>query len=201
VVLLSIDRKAEDWQLKIIKTISTLIGKDLDNITDASKTKSNYYTEIKNEVLALNIGNLELKQIPNEIAELTELNLLVVSGNLLLNVSDFIVNLKKLAILDLSQNQISIIPDWIGKLQFLRELHLNNNQLYSLPSTIGKLTLLRKLYLQSNNIHRLPFEILDLKLLEEIHIDFRSTIRKSTKAVISNLESMGCIIYNDYNRR
>ncbi|MBN1329430.1 MAG: hypothetical protein JXA54_08145 [Candidatus Heimdallarchaeota archaeon] len=94
-----------------------------------------------------------------------------------------------------------VAPVWMGNFQYLRELRLNNNQLYTVPPSIGRLTLLRKIFLQNNNIHRLPFEMLELKLLEELHIDFRSTIHKSTKAILSNLESSGCKIIHDYNRR
>ncbi|MBK5114697.1 MAG: hypothetical protein JJE41_13825 [Candidatus Heimdallarchaeota archaeon] len=61
--------------------------------------------------------------------------------------------------------------------------------------------MLRKLFLQNNQIHSLPGELLELKLLEEIHLDFRTTMHKKTIGVLTQLESRGCKVKNDYNRR
>ena len=188
-------------QVTIINQIAQELGIVIENILEDTEKFEQYYSMVDNDIVALNLKNLNLKDIPEKIGKLVELNNLNISKNLLNKMPVQIKELTKIAILDLSHNQISSIPEWIKELKFLRELHLENNQLFSLPHTIEELTLLRRLYIQSNNIHRLPVEILELKLLEEIHIDFRTTIKKSIKAILSNLESQGCRIFSDYNRR
>ncbi len=188
-------------QLQILINLSEIIRHEIPLETEFPTNKKVYFVESEGDVITLSLNALYLDYLPEELVKLKEIIVLNLANNDYKRVPDVIQKLTKLSILDMSFNQLAEIPKWIGDLENLRELRLNNNQLYSLPSAIGSLTILRRLFLQSNSIHSLPFEILELQLLEEIHMDFRSTIRKSMKMILSNLESNGCIIRNNYNRR
>jgi Leucine-rich repeat (LRR) protein len=184
------------------KVILQAIEKELNLTfgTDPNKD-SNYYVSTEGIITSLNLSNLNLSKIPDEVFLLKELIVLELSGNNLVAIPDKMRKLKNLTILDFANNRLTYVPSWISEFKLLKILKLNNNQLYSLPRTIGTMTLLRKLYLQSNQIHSLPFEIIELKLIEEIHLDFRATMKKTIKGVLTQLETKGCLVKNDYNRR
>ncbi|NHK32306.1 MAG: hypothetical protein FK730_13205 [Asgard group archaeon] len=191
----------EITQVETIKLLEKTLDITLTLETVLPTNKENFYVASEGNVIGLVLSNLNLKELPIQIYQLTELNSLELSGNNLKEIPKEILSLKKLAILDLSYNLISSIPNWIFKLKLLRVLKLNNNQLYSLPNTISQMTLLRKLFLQNNQIHSLPFSIIELKLLEEIHLDFRTTMKKTIKGILNHLETNGCLVKDDYNRR
>ncbi len=188
-------------QLKILINLREVLRQEIPLEIDFPTDKKVYFVESEGFIVTLTLNDLNLKSLPEELAELKEIVVLNLANNNFKRVPEVIQKITKLSILDMAFNQLNEIPKWLGELGNLRELRLNNNQLYSLPSSIGGLTILRRLCLQSNSIHSLPFEILELQLLEEIHLDFRSTIRKSMKMILSNLESNGCVIRNNYNRR
>jgi Leucine-rich repeat (LRR) protein len=191
----------EKSQIEIIRQLEKTLDITLTLESVLPSNKENFYVASEGNVIGLALSNLNLKVLPIQIYQLTELNSLELSGNNLKEIQKEILSLRKLAILDLSYNLISNIPDWIHELEFLRVFKLNNNQLYSIPKTIGQLTLLRKLFLQNNQIHSLPFSIIELKLLEEIHLDFRTTMKKTIKGILNQLETNGCLVKDDYNRR
>jgi len=201
VVKLILSSSLKKDQLKVLNNLREIFGQSIPLEMDFPTNKKVYFVESEGDIVTLALNDLSLNYLPEEIVELKEIVVLNLANNNFKKVPDVIQKLTKLSILDLAFNQLDEIPKWIGELKNLRELRFNNNQLYSLPSSIGSLTILRRLFLQSNGIHSLPFELLELQLLEEIHLDFRSTIRKSLKMLLSNLESNGCVIRNNYNRR
>ncbi|NHJ31521.1 MAG: hypothetical protein FK732_01545 [Asgard group archaeon] len=188
-------------ELAIIRNIEQQIDHVIVEELDFPSGKDVYFIQSEGYIISLSLSNLRLKEIPKEIAELKEIITLNLTGNQLISFPDSIKNSQKIAVLDLSHNKITSIQSWIENLSLLRVLKLNNNQLYSIPKAIGNCSLLRKIFLQNNQIHSLPIELLELKLLEEIHLDFRTTMHKKTKGVLVQIETRGCKVYNDYNRR
>jgi internalin A len=74
--------------------------------------------------------------------------------------------LAQLQILYLFNNQLTKLPTAIGQLAQLRELWLNNNQLRALPASIDQLTQLQRLVLSGNRLSKLPASINQLGQLE-----------------------------------
>lgn len=92
----------------------------------------------KNKQNCLDLSNLGLSTLPDVFEifgdTLTSLHL---NGNELKNIPDSIAHLKNLQILKLNNNPISSLPCTIGQLQNLRQLSLINTPfLYSLPLSI-----------------------------------------------------------------
>ncbi|NHJ40051.1 MAG: leucine-rich repeat domain-containing protein [Asgard group archaeon] len=188
-------------QVNLIKQLEKSLNITLTLEIDLPTNKENYYVASEGNIIGLFLSNLKLKEIPKIIFQMTELISLEMPKNNLKDIPKEILSLKKLAILDLSYNLISNLPRWIYQLKLLRVLKLNNNQIYAIPDTISQMTLLRKLFLQNNQIHSLPFNLIELKLLEEIHMDFRTTMKKTIKGILNQLETNGCLVKDDYNRR
>jgi Leucine-rich repeat (LRR) protein len=130
---------------------------------------------------------------PEEICEITDLEVLMIEDIDYKKVPDSIVNLTKLKtfdtainnldnfpveILDMSQltkiyfynNQISEIPDEISKLHNLEDLTVSSNNLTDLPEGLFELSKLKKLHLYSNKLTKIPAEIGNLTNLKELNI-------------------------------
>jgi len=115
------------------------------------------YSELQGNVLFLNNWydkDIEGKDLPKEICELTELNELRPYGLSLKSIPEEIGNLVNLKKLDLSGNNLTTIPTSIGKLSNLKILDLSNNNLDELPLEIKHLQKLQKLKLKGNNFSK-----------------------------------------------
>jgi len=82
---------------------------------------------LEHKISSLDLSNLNLKDLPLEISNLTQLEEL-----------------------RLSNNNLQTLPPEIGNLGGLQELYLGHNRLQHLPPEINNLTELRKLYLAGN---------------------------------------------------
>lgn len=168
--------------------------------------------------IRLDLSSLELTDIPPEIGNLTELEMLFLLNNQLSNLPPEIGNLTKLYFLNIGGNQFSNLPLEIGNLTNLRELYLggnyldeipdeiynlpnlflldlSNNSLDSLSSEINNLMNLRILNISNNELNTLPAEIGNLSNLCSLHIEGNPIQHLPTSlAKLSNLEAEGCVL-------
>jgi len=131
-----------------------------NNLVDKYKARIQY-TEMQGNVLFLNNWydkDIEGKELPKEICELTELNELRPYGLSLTAIPNEIGNLVNLKKLDLSGNTLTTIPTTTGKLTNLKVLDLANNKLETLPEEIKNLKNLQKLKLKGNNFSKVELQ-------------------------------------------
>jgi internalin A len=118
----------------------------------------------------LDLSHNQLSSLPGEIGQLTHLQTLDLICTQLSSLPGEIGQLTNLLFLDLSHNQLSSLPGEIGQLTHLQTLDLNNNQLSSLPGEIGQLTNLLFLDLGNNQLSSLPGEIGQLTNLQTLYL-------------------------------
>ena len=118
----------------------------------------------------LKLKNKSLKEIPNCIGHLINLEKIDLSYNQLINIPESIDNLQNLEILHLYNNILSSLPKNIGYLRNLEWFTLGNNQLTNLPESIGNLKNLRTLSLDDNKLTTLPESFGNLMKLETLWI-------------------------------
>lgn len=106
---------------------------------------------IKRAKTSLLLRELWLEELPQELAQATQL--------------------KKL---DINHNSLSELPDWIGELSELQEINLWGNSLQTLPDTMSAMKGLKKIQLESNNIQTLPDSLAALTSLEELVLESNS---------------------------
>jgi len=109
-----------------------------------------------------------ISALPHEIAQLTSLEILDLTGNKLTALPPEIGRLTSLEGLDLGGNQLTALPPEIGLLTSLQTLDLQSNQLTDLPPEIGRLTSLEGLGLGDNKLTALPPEIVQLTSLKRL---------------------------------
>ncbi len=120
--------------------------------------------------LSLDLSAKGITQLPEQIGQLTNLQLLHLGGNQLSTLPEQIGQLVNLQRLDLSQNRLSTLPEQIAQLANLQELKVYGNQLTTLPEQLGRLTNLRTLFLDGNQLKRLPRSIGKLERLNQLDL-------------------------------
>jgi leucine-rich repeat protein SHOC2 len=124
-------------------------------------------------MVELNVSTNQLRSLPDDIDKLVNLEVLVVSNNLLRvscppnkqttfhiqRLPASIGNLARLRELDAEENEIETLPSEIGQLESLRKLWLQSNKISQMPVTIGNLYNLTDLRIGENNLTHLPEEI------------------------------------------
>lgn len=121
------------------------------------------------KVYKLNLKKLKLTEIPEEVYQFKNLNVLNLSKNKLKEFPVRIGEFSYLQELNISDNKIEIITKELGLLLHLKKLEANQNGLVSIPSEIKFLKKLEYMDLWGNDIGALPYEIAELQnTLKEI---------------------------------
>ena len=99
-----------------------------------------------------------LKEIPPELAELTFLTELDLSGISLAKIPDFIGSLSSLKKLSLGDSG-SELPQWLGDFVNLEFLEIKNDNIETIPASISNLKKLKILHIHGERLASLPEEI------------------------------------------
>ncbi|MBS4165277.1 Uncharacterized protein NEOC65_000330 [Neochlamydia sp. AcF65] len=116
----------------------------------------------------LNLEELGLTSLPPELWQLSQLQVLCLSNNLLTAIPAEIGQLSQLCQLKLDRNQLTALPAAIGQLSQLKKLWLSNNKLTTIPAEIGQLSQLEWLWLSNNKLTTIPAEIGQLSQLRNL---------------------------------
>ncbi|EFJ52246.1 hypothetical protein VOLCADRAFT_116284, partial [Volvox carteri f. nagariensis] len=104
----------------------------------------------------LDLTDCRLRQLPEEVLQLTELEELQLSGNCLTELPDSLSRLTALRRLGLAGNQLTQLPPGVGALTGLEGLWLHGNLIRRLPEQLGRLGGLRALSLAGNCLQAVP---------------------------------------------
>lgn len=128
--------------------------------------------QLAEHIHTLNLSDNQLKELPPEIENLTELECLVLRNNQLTELPVEIGNLSKLQSLSATHNLLRSLPKEIRNLQELKLLILFHNALQSIPEEICCLKNLESLHLNNNpNLSSLTLFFLNLPNLTELDLD------------------------------
>ncbi|MEG5067249.1 leucine-rich repeat domain-containing protein [Microcoleus sp. B3-A4] len=120
--------------------------------------------------IELDLSSLELTELPDALASLTQLQELDLSENQLTELPEAIRSLTQLRQLDLYNNPLTEVPEALASLTQLRWLDLSENQLTELPEAISSLTQLQQLYLYNNQLTELPEALASLSQLQRLDL-------------------------------
>lgn len=107
----------------------------------------------------LSLHGMGLETMPEEIANLTQLEVLNLSQNRLVEIPDFIGQLTNLREFAAPMNQIANFPAVLCDLPDIQVIELSLNKITSLPPQIGNVTSLKHLGMAMNQLQTLPIEL------------------------------------------
>jgi len=140
-------------------------------------------------------GTHPLTEIPPEVFDLENLEMLTLNQHALESVSESISRLHKLTSLNLSGNKLAALPDSMAKLASLTRLWLSKNNFSAVPDVLRHLRSLTMLGLSSNQISILPDWIGDLSDLTQLNLFNNSLL--TLPASISGLRKMRLLSLKD----
>ncbi|KAM3860332.1 leucine-rich repeat-containing protein 30a [Diretmus argenteus] len=124
------------------------------------------------ELEKLNLSLNSLKVLPPQLALLSNLVVLNLWGNQLTSLPAEIGQLRRLRVLFAYRNRLTDVPEELGACTQLEVLSLANNQLSSLPSSLSNLSSLKKLNLSHNHITHVPGCVYNMKTLVFLHLAY-----------------------------
>jgi len=168
-------------------------GEYSNGFTKVGRMKEEYYLDtlgnsyrvayalkdLSTEIKALDLTGTQLDSFPSEILAHSQLEILILNGNLL-ELNNFktlpaeITNLDNLKYLSLSYCQLDRLPAQVEELKNLTWLMVSGNQLTALPVQIGELKNLNTLNLEENQLTILPPQIGELKNLTNLNLSENS---------------------------
>jgi len=181
---LRIDSLPDFSSLKNLKSIY-VDDKYIDKLPEGLETLEN--------LESLNFSYTKLKEIPDEVYQMTNLKELILHyGPINNSISSEIKNLKKLKILDLGDNDVTgTLPEELCELEDLEYLDLLNNALTGpIPKNIGNLKKMKEMIFENSGINGLlPESLGEMENLESLKMrrcDVSGPIPKS----LGNLKNM-----------
>jgi len=150
---------------------------------------------ISQSMFTLYLTGQSLKEIPNCVGNLENLEFLRFSFNQLTSLPESIGNLQNLEWLYLYNNELTIFPESISNITSLERIFFQNNELTSLPESIDKLQDLVFLRVDGNQLGSLPESFGNLKSLETLSLNDNQL--SSLPESFGNLESVISLILDD----
>ena len=117
------------------------------------------------KVYRLELSNKKLKEVPEEIRSMKNLNALDLGRNKLRKLPDWLGELAYLQEFRASRNKLNQFPEVLCQLVHLKRLDLSRNALTGLPACMGRLTELVSLDLWSNDLGEFPPDLEGMKAL------------------------------------
>ncbi|XP_019626607.1 PREDICTED: uncharacterized protein LOC109471708 [Branchiostoma belcheri] len=133
-----------------------------------------------------------LAQLPEEVFELQELEVLDLTGNKNIDISDQLTKLTNLKVLCLHNCNLKTVPAAVMKLPQLEMLILSYNENITLPDEMSGLINLTVLDLENCNLDTLPPVVLKLSNLQELDLsaDWDSKLKISLPDELSNMNKL-----------
>ncbi|XP_035698034.1 uncharacterized protein LOC118431062 [Branchiostoma floridae] len=127
-------------------------------------------------LLTLDLSNQNLKQLPDELFELSELQALKLDRNKNIQLSEKLIILTNLNLLSLGECNLDTVPAAVMELRQLETLILSNNRNINLPDKMSSLINLNALLLDNCDLHSLPPVVLKLSHLHSLDLSHNKQI-------------------------
>ena len=136
----------------------------------------------------LDLHGNKLQRLPPEIGQLKQLKKLDIHNNILKDLPQEISLAKNIKELNISFNRLTMIPMGIGRMKNLEFLDISHNELVAIPSTIRSLSKLQILNASDNNILSVKSGIINLKSLRKLDLS-KNKLTRITR-IIGHLKSL-----------
>jgi Leucine-rich repeat (LRR) protein len=118
------------------------------------------------QVYRLDLSGQKLKEVPEGVFQLKNLNALDLSNNKLKALPDRLQELRNMQDLRASRNKLTEVPKSLCRLTHLKRLDLSRNGLIGLPKCVGAFKELVSLDLWDNDLAEFPEEMSEMRALK-----------------------------------
>ncbi len=142
-------------------------------------------------IFGLDLSKQKLEEIPQEIYRFKALKYLDVSRNNLKELPDFLDSLTNLEVLDAGKNKLTAFPTAICRMGKLKTLVLNRNEFAAIPECIVFATALEFIDLWDTPVYAFPqglSQLSELKKLDLQGIKYGPTFQEQLKAKLPGVE-------------
>ena len=134
----------------------------------------------------LEISGCGVEVFPEEISQLQKLKAILIDGNPLGKIPNWIFDFVELVELSCADIGLKTVPEKIDTLSALKILDLSSNQLTQLPTEIGNLLGLSELKIQFNEFINIPTELAALPLKQlMVNEDSKHLLPKDMRAEVN----------------
>ncbi len=118
----------------------------------------------------LDFSDNKIETITDDIAKLENLKVLIGYTNKISKISDKLDNLQQLEVIELSENNIKYLPQSFFKLKKLKYAYFDKNNIKEVSKDIKNLDNIIELDLSENKIIDIPIELYQLKKMEDLNL-------------------------------
>lgn len=150
------------------------------NLSGQSIPDSLDWSSMKN-LTYLNLSNCSIEHLDSSIAQLENLNHLILDGNVFHDLNEnfkWISQIESLKKLSLANCFLLFLPNSIAELKSLESLNLSGNYLFDLPKSFHDLIRLETLNLSKNNLDTLSFAFVKHKHLSHLNLSYNKHLEK-----------------------
>lgn len=164
------------WHICLLLFMGHLLRAQQDLLDSVSLALHPEYLDLKealanpDQVIKLSLRKQGLKEFPQQILKLKNLQYLDLSKNKLESLPDSIITLTQLQILIVSKNNLLALPNTIGGLKNLKILKASQNQIARIPYSFGELESLEYLDMWDNELDYFPESMSKLKNLQTMDL-------------------------------
>ncbi|MBT2788066.1 MULTISPECIES: COR domain-containing protein [unclassified Halomonas] len=120
--------------------------------------------------IRLDLSKLGLREVPNSVLRVPDLEVLNLSTNYIEELPDFLFDLKNLKVVSLQNNRIKTIPFGIRRLRNLVRIDFNDNDIRTIEDGLGDIDSLSTIYLGRNALTSLPPSLANLNNLKVLSV-------------------------------
>ncbi|KAI3428771.1 hypothetical protein D9Q98_007592 [Chlorella vulgaris] len=126
------------------------------------------------------------------VAMLQGIKHLLLDGNRIARLPDFVGSLSRLETLSVADNQLTALPPSLGRLHRLKQLLVSENKLRVLPSELGHCGALEELDAHHNELREVPASLGQLQRLKVLQLD-SNAIGSLPPAILRGCTSLATI--------
>lgn len=170
-------------ELTDLTGISKLMVEDDGKVVPVTSVKhlhlflnENKITRIPDEIAELDnveflyLEHNKLSSLPSALAKMDALEGMYFTDNRFTEIPAFVINMTRLKKLQFSQNEITVLPPEIGNLIELRHFNMANNRITAIPDTVSKFYKLRVCDLSDNPITSLPESFGKVQIVNQLRV-------------------------------
>ena len=141
---------------------------------------------------SLNLGKNKLHSLPNSFGRLKHLKHVIFYENEFTEIPEVLANCTELIHLDFYKNNLTKIPNFVGNMDCLQQLFLSFNHIKVIPDTLHNLKRLKYFYIHHNDLLFLPAWLTEMDSIERLSVGYNHLLELPDLSKMPLLKEFDC---------